>query len=94
MRRFRRNIDENMPHIVNVQSRGRDILDVTVSVPAVNNIVARQRARTFIRRKYPTAKNILSPDIDSSETKQTTFNELFPESLHREDFRVDVVVVQ
>lgn len=92
MRSKKHRDDEDVPDIVSIQSVGENDLNITIRILAANNFVAKQRARLFIRRNYPSARNILSPNISGSEPVQTTFNDLFPETFNREQYEVSLVV--
>jgi len=70
----------------------KDRTELEIEVPAVNALVARQRARIFTRKEFPTARNIFHPEVDDSIPRQTRFSELFPESISRDNYRVKVVV--
>lgn len=86
-----------MSKLIRQQSIGGDGQNVeswVIEVNAVNEFVARQRARIFARWQDVTIKNILSPEIVSSEPVQTTFSDLFPESIRMETYRVEVIVVR
>lgn len=87
-----------MPDLVNQQTvqaeNGDKIESWTIRIPAVNRIVARQRSRAFARRLDPAIKNILNPKVITERTRQTTFSELFPESIQRKDYEVELLVVR
>lgn len=81
-----------MPPRIRKQFTSGDRTELEIEVPAVNALVARQRARLFARREFPLAKNVFHPEVDDSIPRQTTFSEMFPESIAREDYRVTVVI--
>lgn len=68
----------------------------TIRTQAVNELVARQKARAWARKTAPNAKNVLTPQEVSGkgETEQSTFNQLMPERLHRETYDVEFIVVR
>lgn len=84
--------DEVMSPRIRKQFTFEDRTELEVEVPAVNAVVARQRARVFARRHFPTARNIFHPEVSDSVPRQTTFSDLFPESISREDYRVKIVI--
>ncbi|EGQ44215.1 MAG: hypothetical protein J07AB43_02740 [Candidatus Nanosalina sp. J07AB43] len=62
-------------------------------VDAVNEIVARNRVRSYARRNNPRVKNILEPKIDSVEdTEQGTLRQYFPNTFKLSRYEVKVVV--
>jgi len=86
-----------MPEIVKqqtVKSNGEKVELVGVRVDAVNEFVARQRARTYVRRKFPTTKNILTPELTEKNTKQSTFNDIIPERIEVEEHIIEVTMVR
>lgn len=80
-----------MPKIVE-QFTSRGVTDLTVEVDAANKFVAKQRARVFTRRQFPAARNVLSPEVEGSEPVQTTFSDLFPETIRRDTYRITLRV--
>lgn len=86
-----------MPKIVKQQtlkSNGEKIELIGVELDAVNEFIARQRARGFVRRNFPGAKNILTPELTESNTKQSTFNDIVPETFHADEHTIEVTVVR
>lgn len=64
-------------------------------VYAANRTRARVIARGYIRKNYPTIKNILSPEVLSSEkAKQSTIRNFFPDTFQLNEYEVGVVIVK
>jgi len=86
-----------MPKLISQQTQGGNGQKVekwTIEVDAVNGFLAKQRARAYARRQAPTARNVFSPDqVGKGETEQSTFNQIFPESIQMERYRVEILVV-
>lgn len=62
-------------------------------VDAVNEIIARNRVRSYVRRNNPRVKNILEPRIDSVEnTEQGTIRQFFPDTFDLSRYQITVVV--
>jgi cytochrome oxidase Cu insertion factor (SCO1/SenC/PrrC family) len=86
-----------MPELIRQQTVSADgdkVEKLTVSVDAVNELVARQRARAYVRREFPLVKNILNPELDETNTIQSTFNDIVPEIFEREEHEIEIMVVR
>lgn len=79
---------------VSIGGNGDRVEKWGIEVVAVNKFVARQRARAYARRKAPNARNVFTPEVESSNSVQSTFNDLFPETLHQEEYTIEVTVVR
>lgn len=67
----------------------------TYEFEAVNELVAKNAIRKYVRVNYPFVKNILSPEVtDINDTEQGKLRQFFPESMHQEEMRVEVLVVR
>lgn len=90
-------IEENRPKIVaqeTIDRNGGQVDRFTIKLKAANKIVARQRARAWMRRKFPTIRNIIRPEIESEDTFQSTFNDIVPETIERKEFTVEVLALR
>lgn len=86
-----------MPKIVSQQtidSNGDKIEKFGVEIEAANEFVARQRVRGYMRRQFPTIKNIMTPELTSQNTKQSTFNDIVPKTIEVKEFVITVTVVR
>jgi len=87
------------PKFISQQSvgarRGNNVQRWTYEVDAVNELMARNRTRAYIRRTQPTVKNIINPDItDVNATQQGTFRDFFPETFQQQRYTISVLVVK
>jgi len=87
------------PKFISQQSvgarRGDNVQRWTYEVDAVNELMARNRTRAYIRRMHPTVKNIINPDIsDVESTEQGTFRDFFPETFQQQRYTISVLVVK
>lgn len=63
----------------------------TLSIPAVNSFVARQKARAWVRDDIGLRFTVIRiVDDEQTSDVQTTFSDLFPEDFGREKFEVTV----
>lgn len=86
-----------MPEIISqetISANGDTVEKFTVELDAVNEFAARQRARAYMRRNFPLIKNVISPEFKSSNTKQSTFNEIMPDRFRAETHRIEVTAVR
>lgn len=86
-----------MPEIISQQTvatNGDKVEKFTVEVDAVNEFTARQRARAYMRRSFPSIKNIMSPELKSSNTKQSTFNDIMPNMIKAETYKIEVTALR
>jgi hypothetical protein len=67
----------------------------TYQLQAVNELVAKNAIRRYVRTNYPFIKNILDPEVDDiSETEQGKLRQFFPETIQQEEMIVEVLVVR
>ena len=71
---------------------GNNVEKWTLIVWSISSPHARRRARQWTRRNVPTAKNILSPDVEGTE--QSTLQQFFNEGFDAEFREVELVVVR
>ena len=86
-----------MPEIISQQTvttNGEKVEKFVVEVDAVNKFAARQRARGYMRRNFPSIKNVMTPELKSSNTKQSTFNDLMPDMIKAETHKIEVTTVR
>lgn len=94
----RRNLIDN-PKLIAQQTVGETdngrVEKWTYEVEAVNELVAKNAIRKYVRVNYPFVKNILSPEVtDIDDTEQGKLRQFFPESMHQEKMEVEVLVVR
>ena len=70
-----------MPEFGSITTVGSNTQRIEVKLKAVNKYVARQRARSFLRRHYPAASITLASGHTKSDTKQGTLSQFFPERI-------------
>lgn len=83
-----------MPEIGRIITVGENSQKIEVKLDAVNKFVARQRARSFLRRNYPVASISLPDEHMTEETEQGTFTQFFPESIQAEEHSVFFIVTK
>lgn len=67
----------------------------TVKTKAPTRLAAKQRARQYMRRQVPTAKNVFTPRVSSrEEAEQSNLRDFFPKTWHSEEFMVEITVVR
>jgi hypothetical protein len=82
--------------ISQTSSSGRADMNIQTwvyEIDAANEIIARNRVRSYVRRNNPRVKNILEPKINSVEdTKQSAIRQFVPNTFKLNRYKVKVVV--
>jgi len=86
------------PQLVSQQSTvlddGTTAQVLTYKIEAVNELIAKNRVRRYVRTNNPTVKNIISPIVqDSNQTEQSRLQSFFPDTFEQFEYEVSVAVV-
>lgn len=65
----------------------------TLEVYSVNDIAAKNRARAYVRRQVPNARNLLNP-VHDDKSEQSTLKEWFTNSLDMQTRTIKITVVR
>lgn len=74
-----------------IDSNGNTVEKWKLEVYAANQIRAKRRARVWVRKEVPTARNYLDPDVD---TEQSTLKDFFTDTLSLEYYNIEILVVR
>lgn len=77
-----------------LHGNGQKVERWTLQTKAPTQYVARQKVRAYVRGQDFTIKNILRPEVTSSESRQATFSDVVPDTFERKLHKVELVVVR
>lgn len=74
-----------------IGSNGNTAEKWKLEVYAANQVRAKRRARVWVRKEVPTARNYLDPDVD---TEQSTLEDFFTDTLTLEYYDIEILVIR